>query len=906
MTGNGGSGVGGLADLPWIEANCSTASDALGIETAELCVSLDRDSQTVVGLHPKVDVGFDFVPGDRRAQRNGPGYFYLGDLTLRYRSDGGEYRNVTTAMNRNAVTAGAAAGDVLAEADLAAALPGVPLSVRRSFVNVNGRLAMRFELTNQGSSTVEVGALGLPMAFNNIITNRSLEEAHARCSFVDPYIGGDAGYAQVTRLDGSGPALLVLPEAGTPFEAYNPIVNAPTEDSQDPVALFQELSPRGTTFEGFLEWMVHSRAYADNEWAGANPWNPPTSASLAPGESRTYGVRFVLADQIRTIEDTLVENHRPVAVGLPGYILPQDITGKLWVKAPSAIANLAVEPAGSLTLTPSGTAPGGFTSYAVSGSGWGRSQVTLTYEDGQTQSIQYYLTKPASEVVGDLGQFLTTNAWFVDPADPFGRSPSVMTYDRELNQIVTQTKQAWVAGLGDDGGATWLAGIMKQLGQPTAEQVAKYEEFIDGPLFGNLQYSEGELKWGVKRTLFYYEPGELGADYYDPSIDWSYWGAWTKAHTLQTPRSYNYPHVAALYWTMYRLARNTTGLVSTHTWDWYLNQAYQTVVAMTTIGADYAHVGLMDGTVFIEILKDLEREGMSGEASDLETRMRARADRWASEAYPFGSEMAWDSTGQEEVYGWTRHFGMHEKSAVCVDAILAYMPTVPHWGYNGCARRYWDFVYGGAKIGRIERMLHHYGSSLNAIPILTEYRDSPEDFHLLRIGYAGMMGSLSNIDQAGFPSMAFHSFPDTMRWDPITGDYGLNFFGHAYNTGAYLVEHPEFGWLGFGGNVTEQAGQIHLSVLDSFRQRLYLAPVGVYLTLEAGTFSEVSYSPTTHAITLVLSPSTPHTENARLRIEQPANPAGVGPFTPTTSFTVERGAQVIPLGTEPTTVTLNP
>jgi hypothetical protein len=48
-----------------------------------------------------------------------------------------------------------------------------------------------------------------------------------------------------------------------------------------------------------------------------------------------------------------------------------------------------------------------------------------------------------------------------------------------------------------------------------------------------------------------------------------------------------------------------------------------------------------------------------------------------------------------------------------------------------------------------------------------------------------MMGSLTNIDQDGFPSMAFHAFPDCLRWDPISGDYGLNFFGHAENSATF-------------------------------------------------------------------------------------------------------------------------
>ena len=85
--------------------------------------------------------------------------------------------------------------------------------------------------------------------------------------------------------------------------------------------------------------------------------------------------------------------------------------------------------------------------------------------------------------------------------------------------------------------------------------------------------------------------------------------------------------------------------------------------------------------------------------------MKRRADRWNADAYPFGSEMAWDSTGQEEIYAWTSYFGYKDKALVSLSSILGYMPTVPHWGYNGNARRYWDFFYGAAPGGTTERQI---------------------------------------------------------------------------------------------------------------------------------------------------------------------------------------------------------
>lgn len=900
-----------VPEVAWINGRCRAASNSIGFETAEFCVSVSSNSQTITALQPKTASGFDFTPADRLASRSGASHMHLGDLTLRWRTAGsGTWRNATTSASRSRVSAIPASGDIKAAANLAPVLPGVPLTIIRSWATEGGRLVLRIELENNSSATIEVGALGLPMIFNNMITGRTLENAHAACSFADPYIGKDAGYLQVTRLNGQPPALLVLPEEGTSFEAYNPILNPYSSDRpNEPTSIFTDPTVRNQPFEGFHEWLIHSNAYAQNEWRGVEQWNDSTGVTLSPGQSRTYGVTFVLSDEIREIEDTLIENKRPVAVGIPGYIVPTDIEATLFLNYPMPVSSMHVVPSQALELAEQPDTRNCWKAYTVRGKSWGRARLMITYADGTIQTIHYYVTKPAVQAVSDMGQFLTTKAWFVDPSDPFGRSPSVMTYDRDENRIVDQWHQAWVCGLGDDGGATWLAGAMKLFGQPDAGQVHKYQQFVDGPIWGGLQYSGGSLAYGVKRTLFYYEPNNPPAGYrYDTNVNWNnpngsrYWGAWNKAHTLEVPRSYNYPHVAALYWVMYRLARNQQGLVSNHNWQWYLDHAYQTSVAMTTIGNDYARFGLMDGSVFVEILKDLQREGMTQHALDLENRMRSRAGVWSRQAYPFGSEMAWDSTGQEEVYAWTKYFGFTSKAQVCLDAILGYMPTVPHWGYNGCARRFWDFKYGGAKIARLERMLHHYGSSLNAIPVLSAYREQPDDIYLLRIGYGGMMGSLSTIDREGFPSMAFHSFPDTMNWDARTGDYGLNFFGYSFNSATYLVDHPEFGWQAFGGNIEVSGNYVTLIPLDAFRKRVYLASAGVWLTLDAGSFEQVELNTQTNAVRIALAAADNYTPAARLRIEQPARPQGIGSYTLQGAFSQERGAYVVPLGSNRTWV----
>jgi hypothetical protein len=608
-------------------------------------------------------------------------------------------------------------------------------------------------------------------------------------------------------------------------------------------------------------------------------------------------LRFLVAKEIRHLESTLAANRRPVAVGVPGYILPMDIDARLFLKYPQAVESIRVEPAEALRLQRLPSAKNGWEAYAVRGQTWGRARLDVLYTDGLHQTIHYRVIKPAQQTVDNLGKFLTTRQWFDDPNDPFHRGPSVMTYDRELDQIVTQDSRVWIAGLSDEGGAgSWLTAMMKQLVRPDKAEIEKLQQFVDGVLWGGIQFKEEPRKYGVRKSLFYYEPDELPDDFYRDDLDWTSWTSWDKKASEKLDRSFNYPHVAAAYWVMYRLERNHRGLVTNHPWTWYLTQAYETSMAMTKYGPGYARFGLMEGDIFLAILRDLQIEKMSTQAEALEEAMRQRADRWKGEAYPFGSEMPWDSTGQEEVYAWTKYFGYEDKAEVTLNAILGYMPTVPHWGYNGSARRYWDFIYGAsAKYSRIERQLHHYGSGINALPVLSAFREQPEDFYLLRVGYGGMVGAIANIDQEGFASAAFHAFPDMLRPDPLSGDYGPNFLGNAMNTATYLVNHPEFGWLSFGGNVEVADGVVKLAPLDSFRGRLYVAPLGLWLTLDAGTFNSVEFDPKTGRLRLGLDPADDYTPNARLHIQQPANLKGVGKYRPDAQLQVERDAYVVPL-----------
>ena len=388
-------------------------------ETADFRLGVLNATQTVAFLKTNDAEAFDFTPGDRLEERASNRFYHLGDINIGLRSGNSEWEYYSTARNRKDVEViASAAPQTLLAADLAATLPdSIPLRVVRHWEKDGASLVLRFALTNTSQLPVEIGALGIPMVFNNNSNGKSLDQAHSESVFFDPYIGADAGYLQVVRLHGEGKALVAVPFGKTPFEAWRPLTDDPL--------------PAGYTYEGLHEWMVHTKSYAETDWKDAEQWNNPTSEILAPGETVSYGVKFILAGSVREIENALVSAGRPVAVGIPGYVVPEDVNAKLFIRYGKAVKAMKVEPEGALDIRDAGANAKGWHQYEISGKSWGRARLTITYEDGLEQTVNYKIIEPESRVVASYGNFLTTEQWFNDGNDPFGRAPSVITYDYE-------------------------------------------------------------------------------------------------------------------------------------------------------------------------------------------------------------------------------------------------------------------------------------------------------------------------------------------------------------------------------------------------------------------------------------------------------------------------------------------
>ena len=892
-------------------------------------------------------------------------------------------------------------------------LRGSGLRVTRRVASKGDEASISWSLRNTADLALQIGGLGFSMPFNQLFTGRHLANVAANCSFTEVYLGAGAGYVQVTRANGRGPVLLVLPSSqprgavaadgapeaardGAPEAARDGAPEAAGFEAWRPLRKDESRDSKGWMFEALYEIVFHSKAYAQEEWnyrgVKPDPWNIPTQATLLPGATATYGVRLRLAASVDHVPAALVGAGMPVATPLPAASLHVGMQARVEVLLPSlpsgswlALVNISADPPSALDFVVE--APR-LISCADMGSGddalrvgcdgttresghrlqvitlklreaVGRCRLTLRYAKGcdhsaalgspgwcrhtpsLVQTVHLIILEHARSLLQRHGAYGSRQAWLpAGKPDPWHRAPAFMGSDADRSGegvgagALLDEPRIFMDGLSDEAGAAApLAMAIKQLGAPVASEVAQLEAYVHETLWtpehgDRRQFLQGR-DYAVRASMVYwsdeFQAAPERALAAAPALTaeclkcWTacakktnccnWMVCWSENRSLETWRAYNYPHVTAVYWALYRLARHfSPPLASRASWHWYLLQAARTAAAMWVHGgkgSGTSQWGLMVGSVFERLLADLEREleaaerqpaadvwtvaksaagpkgthaadsAQTANASELRAavvQMRnlrgARMRKWMAMEFPYGSEFPWDSTGHEEIHTWLLREGHHAAANKTVDAVLAYMAVLPHWAYSGSARRYWDYVINGKTSLGNEREFHHYGSTLNAVAVLDAYRAYPGRGHLLRLGAAALLGHLSNIHPSGAASMAWHGDPSLLRRDAYSGDYGIGLYGYWRSAAAYLdcsvwrgwecmlcdiVGSPQADGAEEPGSVSDVCGgRVTIAPRDALRRRAYIARLGLTISVEGAVIEQLTFEGSTNTVKLAL------------------------------------------------------
>ena len=524
---------------------------------------------------------------------------------------------------------------------------------------------------------------------------------------------------------------------------------------------------------------------------------------------------------------------------------------------------------------------------------FGRATLSIEYDDGLTQAVHLLAMPPLAVSAAAYAAHVAGPMWFDDEGDVFQRAPSFLNWNSREHGTIQQEQRAWIAGLSDECGASPAVGAAAVAASRVlpAPQQATLLTALDAYTRQTLAPSAN----GSRTTVQGADGGIRASMFYSGRSDFAYDVApgWDAARAATTWRSFNYPHPTATYLAQYNLARNAPAGAEQlgESWQWYLRRAVNTTLSAAAFGG-YNKFGLMLGSVWTQLVASLQTEADEGGGGEwavardaIRTWAYGRAVGWNASAFPFGSEMPWDSTGQEEIHAWLAFFassgsggssaqpvtGFAAQANFTADAVRAYMPELASWAYQGNGRRYFDFlVYGDPVLNTgAEREFHHYGAPLNALPLLSAVLggeaapgasgQSDGEISNLAVALGGVLGSFTNIRPgSGEPSMAWHGDAGALRRDGYSCDFGVGFYGAMGAVGAYVARHSEFGTLCFLCNLDEQGapGVLAVRPLELAQRRLFFGPAHALVVSENEPIALATFDEAHRSVALTLGPGT--------------------------------------------------
>jgi hypothetical protein len=200
-------------------------------------------------------------------------------------------------------------------------------------------------------------------------------------------------------------------------------------------------------------------------------------------------------------------------------------------------------------------------------------------------TVHFFVTRPPSQLLSSLGRHSVNSAWLPEGSgDPWHRDASFFGWDAKggadgKGGRAAYETRVYMSGLSDEAGAgAALALASKQIaGLAEAEEVQLLETFADKTLWqeegrDRRHYLQSNSDGGVRLSMLYWSDALNDKDspqgraatnasaYFSdycracwPDCNWMV--CWTEEKSMETWRAYNYPHVTAVHWALYRAGR---------------------------------------------------------------------------------------------------------------------------------------------------------------------------------------------------------------------------------------------------------------------------------------------------------------------------------------------------------------
>jgi hypothetical protein len=823
-----------------------TSSPAAPLGPANGQFNLKLDAGAIVSLRRAQDpVDTEYIQTSRR----------LGDVFLRYRGKDGAWVPADTAQ-----LAQSGAGTFAPNADgkgytatfqvLYApansntgpagtrATPTPILALRMQYTIEERAVVWTLTIQNLGNAPRQIDDLAIPLPIAGAIPRANNQPAVTILKH--SFVSGNNSYMFWMRSNNVGPYLVLTPLEDTRFEYWD--VQRPADATQ---------GGRGT-----FRVYIHSAAAGTEAKAQGTRWRQPnTSLKLATkgqtGDTISYSFKLHWADDYDAVRQLLVDEGLVDVHVVPGMTVPTDLFARFALRTRQQIEAVEAEFPQQTTIESLG-AKGDTHFYQVQFSRLGENRLTIRYGKGRHMFLEFFSTEPLETLIKKRAAFLARSQhrdagkWYNGLITDWNMESKVLLSPDNYDRI-----QSWriYAVTCDDPGLGKPAYLAAKNAEfPVQNEVEALDYYIRNFVWGGLQQTTAEP---YPYAIYGIPDWKTNRESPDP-------GRNGQRHIW---RIYDYPHIVLLYESMYRVAKNYPQIKTVLPASEYLRRAYGTAIALFVVPMEIERwsayrTGLYNERVIVDLIADLQAEGMTNEAEKLRGHWEQKVKTFVNgQLNLFQSEYAFDSTGFESTHALARYALAHSdepgenRTGIPLENAQRFMQAQlaanifcrgwlePAYYYLGS-----DYRGGGGNSFTLSYMSQIGGWSV--LDYSLNY--APRADWYLRLGYASYLSAWALMNSGtpesnygywypgkendGGAGGGFEPAPFGQTWlnQPhhrgpwyYASEVDLGYSGALRTAATILADDPVFGRFCFGGDWRKTAAGLEIVPKDGVRRRFY-------------------------------------------------------------------------------------
>lgn len=775
-----------------------------------------------------------------------------GKTKLVYKLPGGEWVNTGQGvMKQQSVTP--------TVIKLSGRAEGSPIKMEQVYTLNSNSIDLDITIESFSDKVVRIGDLAVGLPWRRA-SGEDPEYIFEKCFTKHHFIAGDGSFIFFTKPSGEAPFIMVLPKKGTPLEYFD-------------------------SAEGEYKVFVHSEVSGNAVPGGTWRWDH-TGKDLGPAGSgknkASFGFRFIWAHSWDDMRQILYNEGLIDVRAVPGMTIPTDLKARFSLRTKNKIKAVKAEFPATTTISYLGEKFSDHHIYEVEFRKLGENMLTVEYGDNEKTYLEFFSTEPVETLIKKRSAFLVNSQQHRDPSKWYYGLYSVYDWKNEVLRGPDDTDGYdgwWGYVLASDdpalGKAPYIAA--KNVYYPDDAEIASVELYLKEFVWDGLQRTDkddpypygvyGVPNWKVARDSV--ERAKTRSTHMDKMQIW---------------RSYDYPHVAMLYYHMYEIAKMYPDKVHYLDAAGYLERAYQTARAYFIYPYEVLpwyetyKWGCYNELVIEKLIRDLELEGRVSDAKWLRDEYEKKVKYFVyDDKYPYRSEYAIDRTAFESSYAFAKYGTLYDMEP---DENLWFDKKLEKWyshpvvrkedardfmdrqHFAGLAVRGWlepkYFLMGSDFTNSSDNHSLSYMAKMGGWAILdygVNFAEKPYDW--LQLGYASYLSSWALMNTGtpesdygywapgkkndGAMGWAFTEAKQANAWIRKTVDRGAWFYDGEADLGlgatfrmaaTVLTDDPLFGWIALGGTIKETKKAFLINPRDGVRNRFAIATTDTRFTVE--------------------------------------------------------------------------